>query len=59
MNELIGTAAVAEILGCARNTVTEKVKAGLIPVAGKMGPNTGAYLFNRSEIESLGKALSK
>lgn len=50
--ELIPTAEAARILGVHIATVTRLAAAGDLAVAMKLPGKTGAYLFNRSDIEA-------
>lgn len=51
--DLLTSAQVAEILGKSVRTVNRMAKSGALPVAMKVGPQTGAYLFARADIERL------
>lgn len=59
MIDLVGTTEAARILGIAKSTVTFRVRSGTLPTAGKMAPNTGAYLFDRKVLEELVKGERK
>lgn len=50
---LIGSKEAAELLGLTYATFKRRAKAGKIPRVAKMTGDTGAYLFDRSEIERL------
>lgn len=50
--DLIPTAEAALILGVHIATVTRRAAAGDLPVAMKLPGETGAYLFNRADIEA-------
>ena len=53
--ELIGTRAVAELLGKSVPTVNRLVNEGAIPTAGKIEASNGrgAWLYRRTDIEAL------
>lgn len=51
--DLIPTADVARMLGLHVATVVRRVQAGEIPYAMKLPGETGAYLFDRKDIERL------
>lgn len=51
--QYIGAVEAAERMGCSRETLLRKVRAGEIPYAQKMGPRTGAYLFDADEIDRI------
>lgn len=55
-SNLLTSAQVAEILGKSVRTVNRLAKAGELPVAMKVAPNTGAYLFDREDVEKLAAA---
>ena len=44
---------VADILGIGRRQVLRLIESGEIPTLGKLEGGTGAYLFNRSDIQAL------
>lgn len=50
---LIGTAAVADLLGWSRTKVKREAQAGRLPYEHKVDGQTGAYLFNRTVIEVI------
>jgi hypothetical protein len=54
-SDLIGTATASTILGWSRAKVKREAKGGqLAPlVVSKLTGDTGAYLFNRSDVERL------
>lgn len=54
--DLIPTAEVAKLLGVHIATVTRRAALGQIPVAMKLPGETGAYLFDRADIEALGES---
>ena len=54
----IGAKEVAKILGIDRRQILRMVKAGGIPVLGKLDGDTGAYLFDRSDIEAFGSEVA-
>ncbi|MGK3947417.1 hypothetical protein [Microbacterium sp. K2] len=51
MAKLIGSAEAAIILGIDRSVFLRRVKAGSIVPVQKLSPATGAYLFDRDDIE--------
>ncbi len=51
--ELLSTGESAELLDTTVATVSRWAAAGKLPVAHKMPGRTGAYLFNRSDVEAL------
>jgi len=51
----IGTVDAALILGCSTTRVKMLAKSGELPIAFKMGGETGAYLFSRSAIEHIAR----
>ena len=54
----IGAKEVAKILGIDRRQILRMVKAGGLPVLGKLDGDTGAYLFNRSDIEAFANQVA-
>ena len=54
--DLIPTSEVAEMFGLHVATIVRRVQAGELPYAVKVPGKTGAYLFDRAEIEKLAKA---
>jgi predicted site-specific integrase-resolvase len=57
-DELIGTAEAAGILGKSLPTVKRYAMAGRLPVAVKMKGDTGAYLFERADVDRLAAELA-
>jgi hypothetical protein len=53
LDNLIGTAAAADLLGWSRAKVKREAKAGRLPYEHKMPTVTGAYLFHRSVIQTI------
>ena len=53
VSDLIGTAAVAEMLGVSVRTVKRQAKRGDLPTVGKLGDTGGTYVFSRAVIEAL------
>lgn len=53
---LIATREVANRLGVTVATVSRMVKRGDLPAVQKLPGRTGAYLFDRAEIEKLADA---
>lgn len=49
--DLIGTAEAAVVADVSVPTIKRLAKSGTIPHAVKMPGGTGAYLFNRSDVE--------
>jgi len=49
----IGTPEVARILGWSIAKVKREAKNGGIPYIAKLGPNTGAYVYDRHTIEYI------
>ena len=54
----IGAKEVAKILGIDRRQILRMVKAGKLPTLTKLDGDTGAYLFNRSDIEALANEVA-
>ena len=54
--DLIPTSEVAGMLGLHVATIVRRVQAGELAYAVKVPGKTGAYLFDRAEIEKLAKA---
>lgn len=54
--ELIGSAEAAKILGIARTTLTRRIAAGVVCPASKLPSATGAYVFDRAEIDRLAES---
>lgn len=52
-DNLIGTAASAQLLGWSRAKVKREAQAGRLPYKQKMDGRTGAYLFDRTVIEVI------
>lgn len=52
-DELIPTSTVAKLLGKTVATINRWAAEGRIVPAMKLGPNTGARLYRRSDIEAL------
>jgi hypothetical protein len=53
LDNLIGTAGAADLLGWSRAKVKREAKAGRLPYEHKMPTVTGAYLFHRSVIQTI------
>lgn len=53
LDNLIGTAEAARILGWSRAKVKREAQARRLPYEHKMPTQTGAYLFHRSVIEAI------
>lgn len=51
--DLLSTAEVAEMLGILPRSVAQRVQRGTLMPALKLPGQTGAYLFDRDEIEAL------
>lgn len=51
-SQLLTTAEVAEALGLSRQAVIDRAKHGTLPVAHKSPGRNGAYLFDRTVVES-------
>ena len=47
------TTEVAQLLGKQTRTIQRQADAGLLPTIGKLPGRTGAYLFDREQIEAL------
>lgn len=56
--DYVGTLEAATILGWSTHKVKRYAKAGRLPVATKLTGGTGAYLFNRSDIEALAEVAA-
>jgi predicted DNA-binding transcriptional regulator AlpA len=56
-DNLIATPEVARILGWSIAKVKREAKNGGIPTVTKLGPNTGAYVFDRAVIEFFARQL--
>lgn len=52
----IGSSAAARILGLSHRAVLDRVKAGTLTPLARLEGRTGAYLFDRSEIERIAAA---
>lgn len=52
-SDLIGTQEAAAILGVSHRTVKRLAQKGKLAHAVKMPGETGAYLFNRADVEAL------
>jgi excisionase family DNA binding protein len=50
---LLSTAQVAEVLGVSKATVKRLALSGELPHALKLPGDTGAYLFDRKDVERL------
>lgn len=50
------TSEVAKALGKQARTIQRQADSGLLPTIGKLPGRTGAYLFDRTEIEKLANA---
>lgn len=50
---LVGTAEVAEALGCNVRTVVRMVQSGSLEPSVKMPGRTGAYLFDPETVDAL------
>lgn len=50
---VIGTSVACTILGVDRSTVIRWVQSGALQPVQKLGPGTGAYLFDREAVEAL------
>jgi hypothetical protein len=59
LDNLIGTAVAADLLGWSRAKVKREAKAGRLPYEHKMPTVTGAYLFHRSVIETIATNRAK
>ena len=60
MSDLVGTAEAAEMLGVSARTVKRYAKAGHpLLVVTKMNGDTGAYVFQRADIERLAATRNK
>lgn len=55
IDRLIPTSEVAALLSIHVATVVRKAQAGEIPFAVKLPGETGAYLFDRAEVERLAR----
>lgn len=55
---IIGTAEAADLLGWSIAKVKREAKTGRIPVHSKLPGRTGAYLFQRSDLEAVRKAAA-
>lgn len=53
MHNLIGAAEAARLLKCSRATVQRRALAGTLPIAHRGPGRTGAYLFDRAEIQAV------
>ena len=51
--DIISTTEVAKILGIDPRTVQRKAISGELPTVSKLPGSTGAYLFNRADIEAF------
>lgn len=56
--DLIGTSEAATILNVSNRTVKRMAKDERLPYVLKMTGDTGAYLFKRSDVEKLAKAMA-
>lgn len=56
---LIGSSEVCEILGIDRGSLVRRIAAGKIPVVSKLAGQTGAYVFDRAEIERIERAAAE
>lgn len=52
-SQVIGTRAVAAMLGVTAATVTRRVKAGTLPVLAQLDGRQGALVFDRADIEAI------
>jgi len=52
-HNLVGVAEAARITGLDRRTLHRKVERGELAAVGKLEGKTGAYIFNRADIEAL------
>jgi hypothetical protein len=59
MAELIGAAETSRILRRSRSWVTRSVQAGELKPKGRLGGDSGAYLFDRRDVERLSTKLAK
>lgn len=50
---LIGTAEAAHLLGVSRSTITRWADTGYLPNAARLDGRTGAYMFERADVERL------
>lgn len=49
----IGSSAAARILGLSHRAVLDRVKAGTLTPVTRLEGRTGAYLFDRAEVERI------
>jgi predicted DNA-binding transcriptional regulator AlpA len=56
MAKLIGSAEAAQILGIHRSVLNKRIRSGGVIPSQKLPGSTGAYLFERSDIESIAGA---
>lgn len=54
--DLVGSTEAARILGTTERTVQRKANTGAIPIAAKIPGRTGAYLFERADVEAIAHA---
>jgi excisionase family DNA binding protein len=52
---LIGTAEATEMLGVSKDTLIRMVARGTLKAAHKMSGTSGAYLFERADVEQLAR----
>lgn len=52
-HDLIGAAEACEMLRVDRATITRWVVSGKLPTVHKMPGKSGAYLFNRADVEQI------
>jgi len=57
-DNLIGTPDVARILGWSVAKVKREAKNGGLPTIAKLGPATGAYVFDRAVIEYIARSTA-
>ena len=55
---LITTAEAAALLGVDASTVQRRARRGLLPTVYKPDTRTGAYVFDRDEIESIARSAA-
>ncbi len=51
--DLIGTTEAAALIGIERSTISRWVQVGTITAAHKLPSQTGAFLFERAEVERV------